>query len=85
MDRQSEEIPDLESYIAFRRDSSGCKLCFSFIEYANNLDIPDEVMEHPLVRGLVEAANDLVSWANVRWFILSRQEVTEYVTGPFLI
>jgi hypothetical protein len=65
LDRESDEIPDLESYIALRRDSSGCKLCFTFIEYANNLDIPDDVMDHPLLRSLVEAANDLVSWANV--------------------
>lgn len=32
---------------------------------ANNLDIPDEVMEHPVVRSLGEAANDLVTWSNV--------------------
>ena len=70
LDRQSDEIPDLESYIALRRDSSGCKLCFTFIEYANNLDIPEEVMDHPLLRSLVEAANDLVSWANVSTDVL---------------
>jgi hypothetical protein len=32
---------------------------------ANNLDIPDDVMENPVVRGLGEAANDLVAWSNV--------------------
>lgn len=32
---------------------------------ANNLDIPDEVMYHPVVRSLGEAANDLVTWSNV--------------------
>ncbi|KAI0760326.1 terpenoid synthase [Fomes fomentarius] len=63
-DRASGNIPDLESYIAMRRDTSGCKPCWALIEYANNLDLPDEVMEHPIVLGLGEAANDLVTWSN---------------------
>ncbi|KAJ3712723.1 isoprenoid synthase domain-containing protein [Lentinula raphanica] len=63
-DRQEGAIPDLESYIALRRDTSGCKTSFVLIEYSNNLDIPDEVMEHPLLRSLNEAANDLVTWSN---------------------
>ncbi|KAG6841093.1 hypothetical protein C0991_001900 [Blastosporella zonata] len=54
-DRANGVIPDLESYIALRRDTSG---------YANNLDIPDEVMEHPIILSLGEAANDLVTWSN---------------------
>ncbi len=81
-DRQAGAIPDLESYIALRRDTSGsfisrsepssvltllagCKTSFVLIEYAYNLDIPDEVMDHDLIRGLGEAANDLVTWSNV--------------------
>ncbi|KAI0642719.1 terpenoid synthase [Trametes meyenii] len=63
-DRESGNVPDLESYIAMRRDTSGCKPCWALIEYANNLDLPDWVMEHPCVRGLEEAANDLVTWSN---------------------
>ncbi|KAJ7598925.1 isoprenoid synthase domain-containing protein [Mycena floridula] len=63
-DRAAGVIPDLESYIALRRDTSGCKTSFVLIEYANNLDIPDEVMDHPIIRNLGEAANDLVTWSN---------------------
>lgn len=36
-DRRSGKIPDLESYIAMRRDTSGCKPCFALIEYANDV------------------------------------------------
>lgn len=36
-DRASGNIPDLESYIAMRRDTSGCKPCWALIEYANNV------------------------------------------------
>ena len=44
---------------------SGCKPCWALIEYAYNLHIPDEVMDHPTIRNLGEAANDLVTWSNV--------------------
>ncbi|KAI0763056.1 terpenoid synthase [Trametes elegans] len=63
-DRESGNIPDVESYIAMRRDTSGCKPCWALIEYANDLDLPDWVMEHPCIRGLEEAANDIVTWSN---------------------
>ena len=71
LDRADGAIPDLESYIALRRDTSGCKPCWALIEYANNLDIPDEIMEHPIIRSLGEAANDLVTWSNVRFHLPS--------------
>jgi hypothetical protein len=69
LDRRSGEIPDLESYIALRRDTSGCKPCWALIEYANGLYIPDDVMEHPSLVALGEAANDLVTWSNVSEFL----------------
>jgi len=64
-DRAADAIPDLEDYVAVRRDTSGCKPCWALIEYANGLDLPDEVMEHPIIQSLDEAVNDLVSWSNV--------------------
>ena len=64
-DRRDGTIPDLDPYIAVRRDTSGCKPCWALIEYANDLDIPDEVMEHPVMEALGEATNDLVTWSNV--------------------
>lgn len=39
-DRANGLIPDLESYIAIRRDTSGCKPCWALIEYANNVSAP---------------------------------------------
>jgi len=32
LDRATGVIPDLESYIALRRDTSGCKPCWALIE-----------------------------------------------------
>ncbi|KAH7884778.1 isoprenoid synthase domain-containing protein [Phlebopus sp. FC_14] len=63
-DRACGRIPDLESYIAVRRDTSGCKPCFSLIEYAAGIDLPDEVMSHPVIMSMEEATNDLVTWSN---------------------
>jgi len=37
----------------------------SYFTDANNLDIPDEVMDHPVLHSLGEATNDLVTWSNV--------------------
>jgi len=70
IDRTNGTTPDLESYISQRRDTSGCKPCWALIEYANNLDIPDEVMEHPIIQSLGEAANDLVTWSNASTSVL---------------
>ena len=47
------------------RDTSGCKTGFAFIEYAANIDLPFEVVEHPIIKAMSDATNDLVSWANV--------------------
>ncbi|EPQ52189.1 terpenoid synthase [Gloeophyllum trabeum ATCC 11539] len=64
IDRKNGVVPDLESYITLRRDTSGCRPCFALIEYANNLHLPDEVMSHPIIRSLEDASNDLVTWSN---------------------
>ena len=64
-DRAKGRIPDLESYITVRRDTSGCKPCFALIEYAARIDLPDEVMSHPVIMAMEESTNDLVTWSNV--------------------
>ncbi|KAL0945451.1 hypothetical protein HGRIS_000941 [Hohenbuehelia grisea] len=63
-DRAKGHIPDLESYVTVRRDTSGCKPCFALIEYAARIDLPDHVAEHPIIRSMEEATNDLVTWSN---------------------
>ncbi|TFK36365.1 isoprenoid synthase domain-containing protein [Crucibulum laeve] len=57
-------VPDLESYIDVRRDTSGCKPCWALIEYALDIDLPDFVVEHPLIEALNQGTNDLVTWSN---------------------
>ncbi|KAJ7772948.1 terpenoid synthase [Mycena maculata] len=57
-------IPDLESYIDVRRDTSGCKPCWALIEYALDIDLPDYVVENPVMMALNQSTNDLVTWSN---------------------
>jgi len=84
-DRKAKAIPDIESYILLRRDTSGCKPCFALIEYANNLDIPDEVMEHPLIRSLSDATNDHISWSNVCEYLLKNKVIADLFLGHLLL
>ncbi|KAF9237782.1 isoprenoid synthase domain-containing protein [Melanogaster broomeanus] len=63
-DRANGHIPDLESYIALRRNTSGMKPSFALVEYAARIDLSDEVQAHPVIKGMEEAANDFASWSN---------------------
>ncbi|EIM89671.1 terpenoid synthase, partial [Stereum hirsutum FP-91666 SS1] len=63
-DRGGEVVPDLESYIDMRRDTSGCKPVFDLIEYALGFELPEEVVDHPVIKALNQGANDLVTWSN---------------------
>ena len=65
LDRARGDILDIESYISLRRDTSGCKPVFVLMEYAAGIDLPVEVADHPVIRDLNEATNDLVTWSNV--------------------
>ncbi|KAH8100789.1 isoprenoid synthase domain-containing protein [Cristinia sonorae] len=63
-DRANGVVPELESYIEVRRDTSGCKPCFALIEFCADIDLPQEVVSHPMIQALEEATNDLVTWSN---------------------
>jgi hypothetical protein len=56
---------NLAFYIEMRRETSGCKPVFDLIEYSLDLELPDVVVEHPVIVALNNAANDLVTWSNV--------------------
>ncbi|KAI0695859.1 terpenoid synthase [Cerioporus squamosus] len=60
-DRDAQAIPDFESYISMRRDTSGCKPTFDLIEYAMDIDLPEFVVRHPVIHALNQGANDLVT------------------------
>jgi len=58
-------VPNLETYIEMRRETSGCRPTFDLIEYSLGLELPDDVIEHPVIMALNQGANDFVTWSNV--------------------
>ncbi|KAG2141867.1 isoprenoid synthase domain-containing protein [Suillus clintonianus] len=62
--RAKGHINDVKSYLKLRRGVSGCKPLFTLIEFVNGIDLPDEVVSHPVIMALEEAVNDFVSWSN---------------------
>ncbi|GJJ14034.1 hypothetical protein Clacol_008291 [Clathrus columnatus] len=62
--RDSGDIPSLEEYIEHRRMSSGCKPLFHIIEYSLNIEIPEEVLTHPLMVTMKNCVNDFVAFSN---------------------
>ncbi|CDO76822.1 hypothetical protein BN946_scf185033.g19 [Trametes cinnabarina] len=56
-------VPDLESYIDLRRDASGAKMLLDMIVYAEGLNIPQYIYEHPALRRLRQDAADIIAWS----------------------
>ncbi|KAG2114146.1 isoprenoid synthase domain-containing protein [Suillus discolor] len=57
-------VYDIGSYIALRRHMGAMRLFFNLIEFAARIDLPDEVVSHPVVKALEDATNDHVCWHN---------------------
>ncbi|EJF61988.1 terpenoid synthase [Dichomitus squalens LYAD-421 SS1] len=56
-------VPDLESYIAIRRDACGVKMLLDLIIYAGGLVIPPQIYDHPILRRLRQDAGNIIAWA----------------------
>ena len=64
-DRRTGNIPELEKYIEHRRMSSGCRPLFDIIEYSLDFQLPDDVVNHPLMVKMKDCVNDWVALSNV--------------------
>ncbi|TFY78436.1 hypothetical protein EWM64_g5579 [Hericium alpestre] len=62
--RVRNEVLDLDKYTAIRRENSAVRACFGVIEYALDIDLPDEVFEDPVFQRIYFAGVDMVCWAN---------------------
>ena len=58
-------VPDLGTYTELRRETSACRPLFDLIEYSLDLELPDVVVQDPVIVTLNDAVNDLISWSNV--------------------
>ncbi|KDQ10831.1 hypothetical protein BOTBODRAFT_177898 [Botryobasidium botryosum FD-172 SS1] len=55
---------DIDTYVQLRRDSSALFPVWTLVEFSLDLDLPDEVVYHPILEQLAIYANDLVAWCN---------------------
>ncbi|KAG1827445.1 isoprenoid synthase domain-containing protein [Suillus subaureus] len=63
-DRAKGNMYRLESYTALRRDLVGVEPCFALIEFVARIDLPDEVVSHPVIKALEHATIDHLAWAD---------------------
>ncbi|KAH7334147.1 isoprenoid synthase domain-containing protein [Rhizoctonia solani] len=64
VNRSTDTTPTIEEYIQLRRDTSAMKIAWAVLEYSLDMDLPDEVVNHPIVKELADAGNDILTWAN---------------------
>ncbi|KAF9067337.1 terpenoid synthase [Rhodocollybia butyracea] len=62
IDRTDNHIRDANSYFQVRRDTIGAKPAFTLLEFT--MDIPDEVMEHPMIREFIIGCVDMLIIGN---------------------
>ncbi|KAF8528719.1 isoprenoid synthase domain-containing protein, partial [Gautieria morchelliformis] len=62
--RDTNEIPTTEAYIDLRRLSSGCKPLFDLLEFSLDMQLPDYVIENPLMKTMKDCVNDFVAFSN---------------------
>ncbi|UGU14315.1 hypothetical protein LS482_11390 [Sinomicrobium kalidii] len=56
--------PTLEEYLRYRPFFAGTNLATDMSEVAANINLPEEIMQHPTLRRLLELSRNLVSFAN---------------------
>lgn len=84
-------ILDLDAYVALRRENSAVRFCHELASGTLNVDLPDEVVEHPTFLQMHLAAVDMVCWANVRTTPLcsaltrSLLLMFDFIVGPVLV
>ncbi|KAG9312389.1 isoprenoid synthase domain-containing protein [Chiua virens] len=56
-------VPDLESYIALRRDASGFWMALDMVPYAGDVNVPEVLLEDASFMRLKECACDIAVWS----------------------
>ncbi|KAI0787868.1 terpenoid synthase [Fomes fomentarius] len=57
-------VLDLDAYTTLRRENSAVRFCCGLAGYALDIDLPDEVVEHPAFMKMHLATVDMVCWSN---------------------
>jgi 5-epi-alpha-selinene synthase len=62
--RAAKRVPDLATYMLIRRFSGAVYPCLDFIDVTEKVVIPIEVRHLPVMQRLLEAAGNILCWAN---------------------
>ncbi|KAG2341356.1 terpenoid synthase [Suillus weaverae] len=62
--RETGEVHDLINFVPLRRENSGVRCCFTFIEYNLGIELPDAIFDDPIFQSVYFAAVDMVCWTN---------------------
>jgi len=62
--RAREVTPGIESYLRMRRLAGGLSIITELTEIIEGIHLPHEVREHPTVRRLTDASDNVICWAN---------------------
>jgi hypothetical protein len=76
IDRADNYIRDVNSYFQVRRDTIGAKPSFTLLEFT--MDIPDEVMQHPVIHELSIGCIDMLIIQNVSFEIIIEHYGLQY-------
>lgn len=60
-DRLGNRLPSLEEMLALRHESSGCRPLYPLVEYAYDIQLPDEVFDDPCIQELEDLGVDMVA------------------------
>jgi hypothetical protein len=83
-DHRIKRVRNVEDYLALRRDTCGVASTLSIIEFG--LDLPADVLRHPIVASLTEGAVKLIGIINVRRFTyFASIPYSLLVLGPELV
>jgi Delta6-protoilludene synthase len=63
--RANSYVCTFEEYMSARRNNIGSDPSFAFLEIALEVDLPDEVMDHPVILALNQDTTDMIIIANV--------------------
>ena len=63
--RKSSKVVDMEYSHDVRRGSSVALACFALFEPVLSIDIPNEVVEHPVFKEILVISMDIFCWSNV--------------------
>jgi hypothetical protein len=70
VDKSRQTVPDLKTYINIRRESVLGHMICGLMEYALDLNLPDECFINETLKCLMECMMDIVGWMNVSYVSL---------------